>query len=92
MTLTEILIAQLTDPFRLGLVVALVATMLRTQQVTGRVLPLIAGLIFVAAIIPLTITRDLAPFWTQFGVGLLATLGHLAVVLAIRHVVLRWLA
>ena len=36
MTFGEILFAQLTDPFRLGLIVALVVTMLRTEAVTGR--------------------------------------------------------
>jgi len=90
MTFGEIFLAQLFDPFRLGLIVALVVTMLRTEAVTGRWLPLAAGLLFVAVIIPATMARGAAePFWTLVGVGLAANLVLLAVVMAIRHVVLR---
>jgi len=90
MTFAEMLAAQLTDPFRLGLIVALVVTMLRTEAVTGRWVPLALGVLFVAFIIPATMARDaVAPFWQLVAVGLVANLLLLAGVMAIRHVVLR---
>ena len=90
MTVSEILFAQLTDPFRLGLIVALVVTMLRTELVTGRWLPLALGVAFVAVIIPTTIQSNAAePLWRLVAVGLVANLLLLVVVLGIRHVVLR---
>src|SRR4028118_1889563 len=60
MTISEILLSQLTDPFRLGLIVALVVTMLRTEAVTGRWVPLATGVVFVAFILPLTTARGMA--------------------------------
>ncbi|MBP1807291.1 hypothetical protein [Rubellimicrobium aerolatum] len=90
MTLGEILTAQIFDPFRLGLIVALVVTMLRTEAVTGRWLPLAAGVLFVAFIIPATLGQNAAaPFWQLVAVGVLANLVLLAVVMTIRHFVLR---
>jgi hypothetical protein len=44
---------QLMDPLRIGLIVGLVITMLRTRAATGTVLPLVAGVVFVAVILPL---------------------------------------
>lgn len=90
MTFPEMLSAQLLDPFRLGLLVALVVTMLRTEAVTGRWAPLALGVAFVAFIIPLTTQRGAAePLWEQVLVGLVANVLLLAVVMAIRHLVLR---
>ena len=42
MPFLDLLQAQLTDVFRIGLILALVFTMLRTQAVTGTILPLLA--------------------------------------------------
>ncbi len=90
MTNSEILLAQLTDPFRLGLIVALVVTMLRTEAVTGRWIPLAAGVAFVAAILPMTTSRaDEGLLWQSIAVGLVSNLVLLGLVMAIRHVVLR---
>lgn len=91
MTPVEILIAQLTDPFRLGLIVALVVTMLRTEAVTGRWVPLAAGVLFVAAILPMTTSRAMAEgaLPQVILLGIVANLLLLGLVLAIRHVVLR---
>jgi len=47
---------QLLDPFRIGLIIALVATMARTRSVTGTLIPLLAGVVFVAVIIPATMS------------------------------------
>jgi hypothetical protein len=90
MTATELLFDQLTDPFRLGLIVALVVTMLRTQAVTGRWVPLAAGVLFVAAILPMTTSRAAEGTMAQaIALGIVANLLLLALVMAIRHVVLR---
>ena len=87
---SEILLAQLTDPFRLGLLVALVVTMLRTEAVTGRWIPLALGVLFVAFILPATTAAGAGvPFWTAVVLGVVANLVLLALIMAIRHVVLR---
>lgn len=87
---SEILLEQLTDPFRLGLLVALVVTMLRTEAVTGRWIPLALGVLFVAFILPATTGAGAGvPFWTAVALGLVANLALLALIMAIRHVVLR---
>jgi hypothetical protein len=91
MTNSEILLSQLTDPFRLGLIVALVVTMLRTEVVTGRWIPLILGVFFVAAILPMTTSRGMAEggMVLAIALGVVANVILLALVMAIRHVVLR---
>jgi ABC-type Co2+ transport system permease subunit len=92
MTATAILLDQLTDPLRLGLLVALVAVLLRARE-AGRHVPLLAlAVAAVALLMPLAFPLGGVGYGTQAGLGLIATLGHLAVVLSIRHVVLRWLA
>lgn len=50
----DTIIGGLTDPFRIGLIVALFATMVRTRAATGTLVPLAAGVLFVAVIIPVT--------------------------------------
>ena len=91
MTNSEILLSQLTDPFRLGLIVALVVTMLRTEVVTGRWIPLILGVVFVAAILPMTTSRGMSDGGMALAIalGVVANIILLALVMAIRHVVLR---
>lgn len=88
---SDILLSQLTDPFRLGLIVALVVTMLRTEAVTGRWIPLGAGVVFVAVILPMTTARGLAEgaVGQAVALGIVANLVLLALVMAIRHLVLR---
>lgn len=49
-----LLISQLTDIFRIGLLAGLIYTMENTRQQTGVAVPLIAGIAFVAVILPLT--------------------------------------
>jgi hypothetical protein len=49
-----IITAQLTDPFRIGLIAALIYTTIRTAAVTGWFVPLAAGIVFVAFIIAMT--------------------------------------
>jgi hypothetical protein len=81
MTLPELLQSQLTDVFRIGLIVALVATTIRTQNVTGRVVPLLAGVAFVAVIIPMTQVSP-EPVLRAVITGIFANLIVLAVVMA----------
>jgi hypothetical protein len=52
--LIDLIISQLTDPFRVGLLVGLVITMQRTAAVTGRIVPLVLGVLFVAVMLPTT--------------------------------------
>ncbi|MFN0193544.1 MAG: hypothetical protein ACKVP5_16485 [Aestuariivirga sp.] len=48
---SALLIAQLTDVFRIGLLAGLVYTMERTRAQTGVAIPLLAGIVFVSVII-----------------------------------------
>lgn len=82
MDLSNLILSQLADPFRIGLMVALVITMLRTQSATGVVLPLAAGVLFVAVIIPSTaLTALTQPLWQLVAVGVIANAIILAVIL-----------
>ena len=90
MSWLDILMAQLTDPFRIALLIALVVTMWRNRAVTGKLVPLLAGMLFVAVIIPATISPPGASsFWLVVAVGLVANAVILAVVLALGMAVQR---
>jgi hypothetical protein len=83
MTLTDLFLTQLTDPFRIGLLVALIFTTVRTAQVTGRVIPLLAGVLFVAMLLPSTVAPVAGVGMAQaVGVGLVANAVIVAVLLA----------
>lgn len=83
MDLSNLILSQLADPFRIGLMVALVITMLRTQSTTGVWVPLAAGVVFVAVIIPSTILTGLTqPLWQIVAVGAVSNAVLLAVILA----------
>lgn len=86
----DILLAQLTDPFRIVLAVGLVLTMIRNRSVTGTVLPLAAGTLFIAIIIPTTLQRVTGGLSLHIGLGLVSTAIIVGVVLAIREAVLRF--
>jgi hypothetical protein len=81
MPVTDLLQSQMTDVFRIGLIVALIATQLRTRAVTGQLLPLLAGVVFVAVIIPVTMPTEV-PQMQAIGVGIIANLILMAVALA----------
>ena len=49
-----IIASQLADPFRIGLIAALIYTTIRNSGVTGWLVPLAAGIVFVAFIIAVT--------------------------------------
>lgn len=54
MSLADQMIAQFLDPFRIGLLVALVLTAYNTAGTIGVAVPLALGCVFVAVIIPIT--------------------------------------
>ena len=83
----DLVFSQLSDVFRIGLIMALVVTMLRTSSVTGRVLPLIAGVVFVAVIVPSTLSGSTETLSQEIAAGLISNLIILAPVL----VLARWI-
>ncbi len=91
MPVSQILLDQLTDPFRIVLLFGLVYTMYRTRAQTGTVIPLAAGIVFVAAIIPMTQGDGAGSqaFLTAFGVGLLANAVIVAIVFGVWQAVRR---
>lgn len=83
MTLPDLLMSQLSDPFRIGLLIALFLTMLRTRAASGTLIPLAVGAVFVAVLLPLTAQAQLAvPMAVAIGVGIVANVIWLAVILA----------
>ena len=85
----DLVISQLTDPFRIGLIIALVVTMLRTSAVTGRILPLALGVVFVAVILPTTMPSGSASLREAIPAGLVSNLIILVPVLAVARLVTR---
>ncbi|WP_300559300.1 hypothetical protein [Limnohabitans sp. Rim8] len=83
----ELVLSQLSDVFRIGLIMALVVTMYRTSSVTGRVLPLIAGVVFVAVIVPSTLSGSTETLSQEIAAGLISNLIILVPVL----VLARWI-
>lgn len=81
MPLTDLIQSQLTDPFRLGLLVFLYLTMLRTRAQMGEVIPLLAGAVFVAALIPMTTSRAAgAELLPAIGAGLVVNIAVLGLI------------
>lgn len=90
MMLTELLQSHLTDVFRVGMIVALIVTALRTQPVMGLAVPLLAGIVFIAIIIPATMQIGLAvPLWKSVGVGIVANLILLGIGLGVWQAIRR---
>ena len=84
----ELVLSQLSDVFRIGLIMALVLTMRRTAPVTGRVLPLAAGVVFVAVLLPSTMPGDSYSLTHAILAGLVSNLIILVPVLLLA----RWLS
>ena len=81
--LSSLFLSQITDPFRIGLVAALIYTTFRNAAATGFVLPLVAGIMFVAYIIAVTFPAASQSMWAITGVGLVSNSVLAAVMLAI---------
>ncbi len=84
MTLSQLILSQLSDPFRIVLIIGLVYTMLRTRPVTGTLIPLLSGVAFVAIIIPVTLNQGSAePVWRSISAGVLSNAVILGVVMGV---------
>ena len=83
----ELVLSQLSDVFRIGLIMALVVTTLRTSSVTGRVLPLIAGVVFVAVIVPSTLSGSTETLSQEIAAGLISNLIILVPVLVLARLI-----
>ncbi len=86
---TELIQSQLMDPFRIGLIMALVYTMFRTQVVTGTVIPLALGVVFVAVILPTTHGAGASSVTDAVLAGLVSNLIILGIVLALAMIIRR---
>ncbi len=97
MTLTDLLQSQLIDPFRIGLLIALLYTAIQNRAATGMVVPLAAGVVFVAVILPSTMgpgptgsgAAAALPLWQVIAVGLVANAVILAVIMGVWRIVQR---
>lgn len=85
--MTELFLAQLTDPFRIVLAIGLVITMLRTRAATGTWLPLAAGVAFIAVLIPTVLQRAEGDLVMPIAVGLVSTAVIVGVALAVSALV-----
>ena len=88
--LAEMIMAQAGDPFRIGLLVALFATMWRTRAATGTLMPLVLGAGFVAVLVPMTVApQQGAALWWSMATGFGVNLVWLAVIWAVWAVIQR---
>lgn len=83
----DLVFSQLSDVFRIGLIIALVVTMLRTSSVTGQVLPLLAGVVFVAVIVPSTLSGSTENLSQQIVAGLISNVIILVPVLVLARLI-----
>jgi hypothetical protein len=73
MDVAHIIVEQLADPFRMGLLIALLFMAAKPSGGHQRWLPIALGLVFVAVLIPTAMASDAAdPVSAQIGVGLLS--------------------
>ena len=85
----DLVLSQLSDLFRIGLLIALVITMLRTSAVTGRALPLVMGVLFVAVILPTTMPSGTASVSDAILAGLISNSLITGLVIAVAAVFTR---
>ena len=84
MTLTDLILWQVADPFRIGLLVGLIVTAARTQGAGGLIVPLIAGAVFIAAIIPMTLKPAGEDVLRQVATGIVVNGLYLALYYGLR--------
>ena len=82
MSLAELLLSQLLDPFRIGLLLALVFTAYNTAGTVGMAVPLILGAAFVAVLIPITMQFEDVAKTTAILTGLIANAVLVGIILA----------
>ncbi|MDR7223242.1 hypothetical protein [Aminobacter aminovorans] len=90
MAYLDIYLAQLTDPFRIGLLIALVVTAANTAPNLNRWIPIALGIVFVAVLIPYSFgsSDDVAKAFAV-GVGLVSNITLLAVMFGAKALYLR---
>lgn len=81
----DIYLAQLLDPFRIGLLIALVLTAANTAQTLNRWIPITLGIVFVAVLIPFSLDAAGSKA-TAVVVGLFSNATILALLLAAKAV------
>ncbi len=87
--LIDLVTSQLMDLFRIGLLIALVVTMQRTAAVTGRVIPLVLGVVFVAVMLPTTMPSSSVSLKDAILAGLVSNVIILIPVLAAAWLIAR---
>lgn len=85
----DILTSQIADPFRIGLLIAMVYTARNTAAQAGQYLPVLFGIIFVAVLIPMTL-GSATDRTTAIAVGLLSNAVIVGVVWAIWEIIVRF--
>jgi zinc transporter ZupT len=86
----DLFLSQVSDPFRIGLVAALLYTTFRNAAVTGFAIPLAAGMFFVAYIIALMTPVASQSMWTMLAAGIAANLVLAVVIAGIWQAVIRF--
>jgi hypothetical protein len=90
MQFVDIFLAQLIDPFRIGLLVVLVMTAVNTSAQTGFFLPLLLGAIFVAILIPTAMSDEAGSSkYSLIAVGLVSNAVILGVIIVLRMIAAR---
>lgn len=87
--MTDLVMLQLTDLFRIGMIVGLVVTMHRTAAVTGRVIPLALGVVFLAVMLPVTMPVGTTNLTDAILAGVISNSIILAPVLALGWLITR---
>jgi hypothetical protein len=90
MVWSDILLAQLTDPFRIGLMLALGYMTLRLRAQSGVVMPLVAGVLFFAVMLPTSMPIAGAERTIQMATGVAANAVIVGVLAAIWIAVARF--
>ncbi|WAX94352.1 hypothetical protein N7E70_022175 [Aminobacter sp. NyZ550] len=87
----DIYLAQLTDPFRIGLLVALLVTAANTAPTLNRWIPIALGVVFVAVLIPFSFgaSDEIAKAFAV-AVGLVSNVTLLAVLLGAKALYARF--
>lgn len=83
MPFLDIYLAQLVDPFRIGLLVAMLLTSASTAPTLNRWIPIAIGVVFIAVLIPFSFdSADETTKALAVGIGLVSNVTVLAVLLA----------
>ena len=87
--MSDLFLSQLTDPFRIGLIVVMMLTAYRTRGAMGLMTPMAMGVVFVAAIIPMTMQPGSEDMIFAVGAGVVSNVIILLAAMALRWAVLQ---